>query len=422
MSVPYLVAIASDREMGKLHCGKNAQLTFEYADRWRATKGAYPLSLSMPLAAKKHPSGTVTPFLWGLLPDNDGVLEQWGKTYHVSPRNPFALLSHVGEDCAGAVQFIRPERVDDVLSKKDDAVTWLSDAEFEERIRDLRRNHAAGRRAGDNGQFSLAGAQPKTALLFQNDKWGIPSGSIPTSHIIKPPTGAYEGLAENEHFCLRLAAKLGIPAASSEVMHIGDEIAFVAKRYDRVEVNGNMRRLHQEDFCQTLSVMPHSKYQNEGGPGTGEIINVLSERSSKPEDDILTFIRANIFNWIIAGTDAHAKNFSLLIGAEGSARLAPLYDIVSSLPYKDIPIQKAKLAMKIGGEYRVQYIQPRHWARLADSAGVSASDMDALIAEMQAEIKNHTSVIADALKTEAVDHPVVDTLVKEITKRVKPLK
>ena len=33
-----------------------------------------------------------------------------------------------------------------------------------------------------------------------------------------------------------------------------------------------------------------------------------------------------------SGTDAHAKNYSLLISAGGEARLAPLYDLSSQLP------------------------------------------------------------------------------------------
>lgn len=103
MSEAHLIAIASGREMGRLSCGKNIKLAFEYDDSWRAARGAYPLSLSMPLAARAHPSSVATPFLWGLLPDNDRVLEQWAKTYHVSARNPFSLLSYVGEDCAGAI-------------------------------------------------------------------------------------------------------------------------------------------------------------------------------------------------------------------------------------------------------------------------------------------------------------------------------
>ena len=133
-------------------------------------------------------------FLWGLLPDNDRVLENWGKRFQVSPRNPFRLIANVGEDCAGAVQFVRPDRLAK-LRREPGAreIAWLTEDEIAERLRVLRADHSAWRAAADTGQFSLAGAQPKTALLFQNGRWGIPSGRTPTTHILKPPTGEWDG-------------------------------------------------------------------------------------------------------------------------------------------------------------------------------------------------------------------------------------
>ena len=75
-----------------------------------------------------------------------------------------------------------------------------SEAEIAARIRQLREDQSAWRRPGDTGQFSLAGAQPKTALLLQDGRWGVPSGRIPTTHILKPPSADFDGHAENEHF------------------------------------------------------------------------------------------------------------------------------------------------------------------------------------------------------------------------------
>ena len=60
----------------------------------------------MPLALNEHPHETIEAYLWGLLPDNQTVLDQWGKQFQVSARNVFRLIEHVGEDCAGAIQFI----------------------------------------------------------------------------------------------------------------------------------------------------------------------------------------------------------------------------------------------------------------------------------------------------------------------------
>ena len=120
----------------------------------------------------------------------------------------------------------------------------------------------------DTGQFSLAGAQPKTALLFQDGKWGVPSGRVPTTHILKPPTTAFDGHAENEHFSLELARALGLPVVDSRIMHFQNEIAIVVERYDRLRTKAGTRRIHQEDICQALAILPTQKYQNEGGPAS----------------------------------------------------------------------------------------------------------------------------------------------------------
>jgi hypothetical protein len=172
----------------------------------------------MPLAAEEHGPAAVQAFLWGLLPDNERVLDRWAKKFQVSARNVLALISHVGEDCAGAVQFVTPDRLEALKSGKDDKVEWLDEAALAKRLQALREDHAAWRLPRDTGQFSLAGAQPKTALLLQKDRWGIPSGRIPTTHILKPPTGHFDGHAENEHICLQLARSLGMPVADTKVM------------------------------------------------------------------------------------------------------------------------------------------------------------------------------------------------------------
>src|ERR1700751_1929901 len=194
----------------------------------------------------------IEPFLWGLLPDNEIVLGQWARKFHDSSRHVFGLIANVGEDCAGAVQFVRPERLDAVRSGAEPEVQWFDETGVAERLRALRQDQSAWRIARDTGQFSLAGAQPKTALLLQNGRWGIPSGRIPTTHILKPPTGHFDGHAENEHVCLKLARALGLPVADTKVMRFEDEIAIVIDRYDRQTSGNRILRIHQEDICQAI--------------------------------------------------------------------------------------------------------------------------------------------------------------------------
>ncbi|MFG3450079.1 HipA domain-containing protein [Stenotrophomonas sp. NPDC047960] len=97
----------------------------------------------------------------------------------------------------------------------------------------------------------------------------MPSGRIPTTHILKPPGSDYNGFVENEMFCLRLARAMGMPAAFSEKIEMDGESAICVERYDRKRTADGWIRIHQEDFCQALGVMPQIKYQNQGGPGAG---------------------------------------------------------------------------------------------------------------------------------------------------------
>jgi serine/threonine-protein kinase HipA len=434
----------------------------------------------MPLAAAQHPHSAIEPFLWGLLPDNELVLQRWATSFHVSPRNVFGLISHVGEDCAGAVQFLAPERFEELQAETEPRINWLTDGEVVERLRTLRKDAAAGRAPHDLGQFSLAGAQPKTALLFDGDRWGVPAGRTPTTHILKPTTTEFDGHAENEHICLSLARTLGFPTAHTEVRRFEDVTAIVVTRYDRVHtaklaIDSAARsaaaaanaaafaasmddpnnaalaaqaafesaaaaadaqimsefakgtpiyRVHQEDFCQALSVHPSKKYQNEGGPGANDILdllraNVAGGRGNAVKEDTDTFIGALIFNWLIGGTDAHAKNFSLLIGGDGLVRLAPLYDVASIFAYPDIDPLKAKLAMKIGGEYRLRDIGWTRWRKFAASMGVPEDD---LIERARSMAANLPDALIDEManaRAGGLDHPILDRLTAVLIERAR---
>jgi serine/threonine-protein kinase HipA len=392
-------------------------LTFSYDPAWREEDDAYPLSLSMPLAAREHGPDSIEPFLWGLLPDNEQVLDRWARRFQVSARNVFALIGHVGEDCAGAVQFVRPDRLENILSGADDKVEWLNEGDVADRLRTLREDHAAWRLARDTGQFSLAGAQPKTALLLDGDRWGIPSGRLPTTHILKPPTGHFEGHAENEHFCLALARAVGLPTATSRVQRFGDEIAIVINRYDRVRVGNEIRRVHQEDMCQGLRIMPTRKYQNEGGPTAADIVELLRTHSSVRDEDVETFVGALAFNWLIAGTDAHAKNYAMLISGGPRVRLAPLYDLASVLPYEKFDMRKIKLSMKIGGEYRLFDVGPRQWRKLARELRLDEDRLFSRIVRMAARLPDEATTERTRVRREGLAEPIIDRLAEKIIAR-----
>lgn len=409
-----LIAVAEGLILGEIKTARG-RLSLVYADEWQKDPNAYPLSLSMPLTAKEYSHSQIEPWLWGLLPDNEIILSRWGSRFHVSPRNPFALLSHVGEECPGAVQLALPEKVDSILKRRGQ-IQWLTDAEIAERLKTLKQDPSAWRSARDTGQFSLAGAQPKTAFIYRDGRWGIPSGRIPTTHIFKPPNDAFQGHAENEHVCLQLAKALGFPAAESRVLRFEKQLAIVVQRYDRVVSRRAVRRVHQEDMCQALGCPPTSKYQNQGGPNAKDIIDFLRVYSSNSQEDVWTFVQALGFNWLIGGTDAHAKNYSMLIGSGGRSRLAPLYDVASILPY-DFDRKKLKLAMSIGREYLLEHIVWRKWAQFSDQMHLPAELLRTKLLGLAVQLPDALEDVVRSARTSGLDASALNAISNALRER-----
>ena len=413
-----LIVVVDHRIMGEIQRDQRDRLVFIYDESWRTSAESYPLSLSMPLVEAEHPHDSIEPWLWGLLPDNEIVLDRWGRRHQVSSGSAFALLGAVGEDCPGAIQLVRQEKVESVLRQDKPQVEWLTEAEVAGRLHELGTDQSAWRASQDTGQFSLPGAQPKTALYFDGQRWGVPHGSTPTTHILKPPLKAFEGHSENEHLCLRLARALGLPTTASEVLKFGDEIAIVVERYDRARETDRVRRIHQEDLCQIAGLPPTKKYQNDGGPTCSDMADAVRTHSTAPLEDVWTLARATMLNWIIGGTDAHSKNFSMLIGRGGEARLAPLYDVASFLPYENNH-GKLKLANKIGSKYRINDIRARHWTRFASEVRLPAAEVLDMGLSLSADLPTALAeTVADA-RDNGLDHQVIEQMVEILDVRSK---
>lgn len=416
-----LEAIYDGHHVGTLSYTKN-RVTFVYSKGWQENPSAFPVSLSMPLVADEYSDAVVRPYISGLLPDDPEVLKRWGRRFHVSPQNPFRLLANVGEECAGAIQFVPPESLSEWLSDSPpQGNDWLSDTELVERIAGLIADHSEARRHGDDGHFSLPGAQAKTGLYLdrEHNRWGIPRGATPTTHIIKPNTGEFKGFEINEHFCLRLATQLGLPAAESWTERIGTNRVIVVERYDRSRIDGRLIRVHQEDFCQALAVNPDDKYQKDGGPSACDIFRIIRDYSSAAESDRLTFLRALIYNYLIAGTDGHAKNYGMLISGRGQFRLTPLYDIISILPYKHQP-KKLKLAMKVGGEYLLWKINRQCWEKAAKEWGFDKGFVVEQILTIAAMLPDAAQAVRDdVVELVGKDSEILDRLCIEISQRAR---
>ena len=412
------------RLMGVIEASTDGRVSFAYDDGWRMDDATFPLSLSMPKVARRYGGGVVSNWLWNLLPENPLIIQHIADdTSHgwkrVSPRNPLALLAKVGEDCAGAIQLVLPERADDIT---DGEITWLSEEAVAVRLRELRENRAStGRQAGDKGQFSLAGAQTKTALHFAGGMWGLPSGRMPTTHILKPPIPGVKGQVENEHFYLRLAASLNIQSVNSEVMKFENERAIVIERYDRLRLaDGRVRRIHQEDMCQTLGLPPSRKYQENKGPGVYDILAKVLATSADPAMDRDTFVRAVALNYVLAGTDAHAKNFSVLFGRGAAYRLAPIYDVNSYLPYAQ-NVDTSKLSMSVDGHSAIGRILPRHWRAQARACGLREDLWVSTIRDIVARTPDLASDVLRGCREANLEHEVLSELADTIAARCEAL-
>jgi serine/threonine-protein kinase HipA len=361
-------------------------LGFSYDDEYTVTADPTPLSLSLPILSNRHRDKAVRAYLEGLLPDSEGARQRWASEYHVSPNNPFALLAHVGRDAAGAVQILPPE-VDpaDAQARTGD-IEWVSDTDFVDLVHDLATHQSDWDTGRFGGRWSLAGAQPKIALFRdpESGQFGIPRDSTPTTVIVKPAIAGYAQHHIKEALCQRAANEAGLLAAESEVLQVGDVQVLISTRYDRLYDGTAWHRVHQEDMCQALSVHPSLKYQSDGGPAVGDIADLLNRLPFEDREvNAERFFKALAYNVLIGGTDAHAKNYSLiLIGSR--AQVSPLYDAVSAAPYD----QRERLlsSMKIGDHWRMLDVTKSDWRKVGRRLGISGDQAVAWVDELRNQL------------------------------------
>lgn len=389
--------------VGQLLLDDSGQMLFNYAESWLGNPKAVPLSHSLPLRKEQFKRKECRGFFAGILPE-EGKREMVARNLGISKNNDFAMLEQIGGECAGAVTFI-PDG--ESSPQHDFKYRALSDNELLKILELLPRQPLM---AGEDGvRLSLAGAQDKIAVHVTGDKISIPLGGAPSTHILKPAIERFEGLVFNEAFCMKLAACVGLPVARTEIRK-GDSIDYLlVERYDRrIDKDGNIQRLHQEDFCQALGIASENKYQTEGGPSLKDCFALLREASSRPVVDLVHLLDAVIFNLLIGNHDAHGKNFSLLYQGI-DARLTPLYDLVSTVYYPELA---KKMAMKIGKEAFSERILPEHFEKLAEDAGLAKPMVAKRIPEL-------AELTLSSLKEVDIEHPVADQLSKLIEDRCK---
>ncbi len=396
----------NNRLVGRLLKEPSGAIEFRYDESWLEWGRALPISLSLPLREDAYRGEPVTAVFENLLPDSDALRRRVAEKVGARGTDAYSLLSAIGHDCVGALQFIT-----DGIEKDTNSTAIEGQAVTDEEIGQLLRNLSQaplGLDRDDDFRISVAGAQEKTALLWYNRRWLKPHGTTPTTHILKTQIGQLpngidlSNSVENEYYCLKLIEAFGLPVNHAEIKTFGETKALVIERFDRHWTkDGRLLRLPQEDCCQALSVPPSRKYQSDHGPGMVEILNLL-KGSDNPAEDQKTFLKAQILFWLIGATDGHAKNFSIFLGRGGSFSLTPLYDVLTSQPSLDacqIERKQMKLAMSVGTNrhYRIDEIHARHFIQICDKAALPKSLVQTVIEEIAAKTDSAVAQIGNGL-------------------------
>lgn len=394
--------------VGHLVQDDHGQTLFQYSPSWLSNANAFPLSLSLPLQQEQFGEKQCKPFFTGVLPDS-AKRTLIARNLGISANNDFAMLKEIGGECAGAITFVN---AGEKLAGHTGDYKLLSATALEKILVELPKRPLM---AGEDGvRLSLAGAQDKIAVYKKNNDLFLPLHNAPSSHILKPDIEAYKGIVFNEAFCMKLAARVGLPVATVTTATAGAVDYLLIERYDRTQTQiGNkvgIDRIHQEDFCQALSIVPDRKYQAEGGPSIKDCFDLVRSVSSVPVLDLNTLLDAVIFNFLIGNHDAHGKNFSLLyrksdaVASPGKIRLAPLYDLICTSVY---PSLSKKMAMKIGGAYGLDEVDPRQVEKLAEQIGFAKPLLKRRVIDLTKKVLGHLPEVD-------IKHAVTDEIRKFI--------
>lgn len=398
------VAVFYDRfELGTIAVAPDGRLTFRYDPRWQGAGGAFAVSLTLPLGRDSHPDARIAPWIANLLPE-EAQLGTLAGRLGLARADSLAILREIGGDTAGALSFDAPSEraawrwtaLSDHYARPDPA------AALARHFDDLAERPFL---IGEDGvRLSLAGGQRKSALAVlgpdggpklglpgAGDRLAIPRNGAPSTVIVKPDNPHLPGIVENEAYCLALAHAIGIEAAQADIVTAGNRSALIVARYDRAPGrDGQILRRHQEDLAQALGVLPGRKYQRGTlpGPSVADLLGVggagwqarFDSPATLPAGARARLIDQLIFNILVANTDAHAKNYSLLLGPGDAVRMAPLYDVSTVLAW---PWVNQYFAQNIAGRKRKPGdIAGRHWDEIAAEAGLNPRQMRLRVAAM----------------------------------------
>ncbi len=402
-----------ETKAGILSQDEDGALGYAYDADYLTRQRPRAISLSMPLREEPYGDRVARPFFSGLLPD-EGARQRLAGALGLSSGNAFGLLEVIGGECAGALSLYPAGEAP--APSDDDGVEALTAERLEEIIGKLRDRPLLG---GEEGvRLSLAGAQDKLAVIVEGETIGLAKGGRPTTHILKPVIQALEGTVENEFFCLRLADRLQLTVPQVEMRRADNTTFLLIQRYDRARAgDGHIERLHQEDFCQALSVPPELKYEEEGGPSAGRSLDLIARACARPAVDRLRFIRMLIFHYLVGNADAHGKNYALLYDGD-TPDLAPLYDVVCTAAY---PRLAKKLAMAIGGRSVPDTIHLKHWLTLVPQTRGAQRLLIRDMATMAERIGDEADALLAEMAEGGADHAILKSVRAVIATRATHL-
>ena len=351
------------------------RFSFVYEPAWVASRDAYPLSPHFPLSAASIASGTVRRFLENLLPEGR-ALDIVSTTHQVSKNNIFGLVRELGSETSGALSFFSESAV---AGSRPTTRREIPVHELRRRIEERAQVPFAvwdGR-----VRMSIAGYQDKLPVYVEGDRYYLVEGALASTHILKPEPldRRLPGLVANEHFCMRLAARLGLAAAEVGIVRVPHPV-LVVRRFDREAGEGGVRRFHLVDACQALDLPVAYKYERNFGSGTDvrrirdgvSFQSLFSTAVAHTTHKALTrqaLTRWALMQYLIGNADGHGKNLSFFCRADGLA-IAPFYDMVSVVQYDGLDHD---LAMAYGDEFRLDDIGAFAWADFAQRAGLQRS-------------------------------------------------
>ncbi len=302
-------------------------------ERW--ARNTPVLSCSLPLTGRRQKAGV---YFKGMLPEGRH-LQALAAQAKVSTIDIFGLLARYGRDVAGAtvISATEPEDRPGRLEPYDQTSLAEEIANLEDRPLGVH----------DDSELSIAGLQNKLLLIADGDGWGRPVGGRPSTHVLEVEDRRYPGLVTMEAACLRLARAVGLTSVDVALATIAELPCVIVSRFDRrVEADGTVVRVHQEDACQALGRDPEAnrgkgKYEAFGGPALVEVAGLLDRWAAEPIGELERLVAVVTFTVAIGNADAHGKNLSLLHETPGSVRLAPLYDTVPTVLWPKLPDRAA---------------------------------------------------------------------------------